>query len=136
MLLMAMMGAGGAAYGPLPTGGEDEAPNTSSSITLTVKTDGTWTVTGTTLGLIASGSWITPNGLATGDYHIRMEANTGSFDSGTTGSDLALTSNRSWTLTQSGMGDKSVTFTISLKNASGGTVLASANGSMSVSVLA
>jgi hypothetical protein len=49
------------------------------------------------------------------EYTIRFDVTSGSLTSGTTGSDLALTSNRSFVVTQNGAGQKTCTGNLILK---------------------
>lgn len=58
-----------------------------------------------------SGQWVLPADMAP-FYECRATVTSGSLDSGTTGSWLALTSNRSWSITQSGFGSRSCIFTL------------------------
>lgn len=72
--------------------------------TYTLESDGDVVSSTTTLGSIDIGDWISPKSAAPSDYEVRATLNSGTLTSGTTGSWLALTSNRSWTLTRIAFG--------------------------------
>lgn len=70
--------------------------------------------------------WCTPAANA-GNYEARVTVTVGSLSSGTTGSWLALTSTRDWTLQETTPGNTSnCTFTIEIRPAGGGSTLTSA----------
>lgn len=71
------------------------------------------------------GTWCTPTGNAP-LYQCKMTLNTGTFTSGTTGSFLALSSTRTWVVTQSVLGVKNVNATIEISDIATGTVRATA----------
>jgi hypothetical protein len=71
------------------------------------------------------GNWVTPTGNA-GLYEVRATLNSGAVSSGTTGSWLALTSTRTWTVTRGTVGVSSANLTIEVRRASDGVVLGSA----------
>lgn len=96
-----------------------------ASLTLTYGSNGSITLTGAVGGQLVSASWVMPTDLAPGAYHIRADVTSGAFTSGTTGSDLALTSSRSWKIQITGAGEASVTATFTLKDGLGGDTLAS-----------
>lgn len=84
-----------------------------------LKTDGTYTSTGT-----ASGNWITPTSLAPGAYTIRAHVNSGSTPSGSAlDTDLALSTQRSWLITQSGPGSKVCDLLLTIKDGVGNIML-------------
>ena len=57
--------------------------------------------TGATTAYVDTGSWLTPESKATGGgYEIRATLNSGTLATGTTGTWLALTSDRAWTVDQ------------------------------------
>lgn len=75
--------------------------------------------------------WITPTSAASGSYEARATLNSGTLTSGTTGSWLALSSTREWTVEASvGMADASLTIEIRR----GSTVLDSATVTLSAQV--
>lgn len=81
-------------------------------------TDGTGTATNQ-----AGFNWVTPTSLAPGAYTIRAHVAAGSTPSGSTlDADLALSSQRSWLVTQSGAGTTSSTLDLTLKDGGGNTV--------------
>lgn len=78
------------------------------------------------IGSTKVGQWITPSTGAPGGYYIRADVTSGSIDgsSSATGVDLALSSARSWSVTQTVAGTKTATLTITIKDGPGGNVLA------------
>lgn len=104
-------------------------------VTYTVGSDGTLLVTDATFGTIASYNWITPTTGSTTHY-VRATLTSGTFSSGTTGSWLALTTNRAWvTEVTSSFGTKSTSALIEIATDSGGTnVVVSANVTLEATV--
>ena len=68
--------------------------------TYTLESDGDVIIATTVDGSLDAGDWISPKASAPSDYEVQATLNAGTLTSGTTGSWLALTSNRSWTLTR------------------------------------
>lgn len=66
------------------------------------------------LGPVSIGSWISPTSAAPGSYEIRADVLVGSV-SGTTGSWLALTSNRQWSVGLGAPGYASAVITVSIR---------------------
>jgi hypothetical protein len=62
------------------------------------------------------GDWVIPNGSAAG-YECRLTATTGTFSTGTMATWLALTSTRTWTVTQATVGVKQAIGTIEIRDA-------------------
>lgn len=93
-----------------------------AGLTLTYGTNGGLSLTGQVGGSLFNGAWKTGDSFA-GEY-IRCDVSSGSFSSGTTGSDIILSSNRTWTLTLPGSGDSTVIATFTIKDGFGGNVLA------------
>lgn len=94
--------------------------------TYTLESDGDVVTATTPGGSIDAGDWIDPKANAPSDYEVRATLNSGTLTSGTTGSWLALTSNRSWTLTRVTVGAANqVQLTIEIRKGSG-AALASA----------
>ena len=62
--------------------------------------------------------WLTPTSSAPSNYEIRMTLNSGALTSGTTGSWLALTSSRTWTLATDGAANT----TVEIRKGSGATL--------------
>lgn len=87
-------------------------------------------VSSTTNGNVTEGLWVTPAALAPGAYTIRVHVDSGTLSAGTEDTDLALTSNRTWTVSQADVGSSSATLTFTLKDGSGNTV---ASGQMTLS---
>lgn len=84
--------------------------------------------------LVDSGDWITPKAAAGADYECRATVVSGTFTSGTFGSWLALSSTRTWTLTQTTLGTSTASMLIEIRRASDGTVLDSATISFEATV--
>jgi hypothetical protein len=98
----------------------------SQTATYTLESDGDIVRATTPLGSADIGDWIIPKASAPGTYEVRATLNSGTLTSGTTESWLALTSNRSWTLTRIIVGAAdTVDLTIEIRRGSG-SVLASA----------
>lgn len=98
-----------------------------AGVTLAINSNGTLVVTGTNAGTLDSYNWITPTTGST-SYYVRATLIGGSFSSGTTGTWLALTSNRTWTVTQSGAGTKTANATFEIASDSGGTNIVASAG--------
>lgn len=95
--------------------------------TYTLESDGDVLSVTTPGGSVDAGDWIDPKASAPSDYEVQATLNAGTLTSGTTGSWLALSSNRSWTLTRATVGTATqVDLTIEIRRGSGAT-LASAN---------
>jgi hypothetical protein len=109
----------------------------SSSAQLNVNSNGT--VTADVLNdlappyILAADDWVVPKDVAPSDYEVRATLNSGSLSSGTVGSWLALTSNRSWSVSAVGS-SSSQTADLTLEIRQGANVLASAVYSLSASV--
>lgn len=83
----------------------------------------------TTSGTVALENWVTPTSAAGASYEAQVTVTSGVLTSGTTGSWLALNSTQTWNLTRpnpAGVGSDACTFTIEIRQASSGTVLATA----------
>jgi hypothetical protein len=98
----------------------------SQTATYTLESDGDIVRFTTPLGSGDIGDWISPKSAAPSNYEVRATLNSGSLTSGTTDSWLALTSNRSWSLTRVVVGAADqVDLTIEIRKGSG-AVLATA----------
>lgn len=98
----------------------DPSETGGASVTLTLNTNGTATITNGA-GTLASWNWITPTFYAASAYQnkARVTVTSGAFTDGdSTGSDVALSSQRSWSVTSLGSA-ASVSFKLELKNAGG-----------------
>lgn len=69
--------------------------------------------------------WVTPTGAASA-YECYVTVTSGSLSGGTSGSWLALSSTRTWTVTRSSLGTKTCTFTVDIRKVGTTTVLDSA----------
>ena len=95
----------------------------SQTATYTLESDGDVVRATTPLGSSDIGDWIDPKASAPSDYEVQATLNSGTLTSGTTGSWLALTSNRSWTLTRATVGAADqVNLTIEIRKGSGATL--------------
>jgi hypothetical protein len=118
---------GGPAFA-LPAGatGDISVVGVSAVTTLSMNSAGTFSIAGNTLGVLQSGNWVTPTLFAPGAYTIRVHQNSGTAITGSAlDSDLALSSNRSWTLTEAAIGTLTANLTLTLKDG-GGNVVATA----------
>ena len=94
--------------------------------TYTLESDGDVIIATTVDGSLDAGDWISPKASAPSDYEVQATLVSGTLSTGTTGSWLALSSNRSWTLQRVTVGVATqVTLTIEIRKGSG-AVLASA----------
>ena len=101
----------------------------SQTATYTLESDGDVVTVTTSGGSVDAGDWIDPKASAPSDYEVKATLNSGTPNGGSsaTGSWLALTSNRSWGVTQVVVGVATqVDLTIEIRKGSGAT-LASAN---------
>lgn len=115
-ILCLMLGVGGARITTPPNGIAVDPADANWN----VNSDGTYSVSGP-----GSGNWLEPpNASLAALYEIKVDVTAGSFSSGTTGAWLALSSSRSWTRTLIG----SVTFDVSFRLASDGTVVHTTTG--------
>jgi hypothetical protein len=85
------------------------------------------------------GEWTTPSSAgigSSGGYYIRADIVSGSVDgtSSATGTDLALSLTRSWSVTQNTIGSHAVTLTITIKDGSGGNTLATGTVTLTADV--
>lgn len=77
------------------------------------------------------GSWIDPkNNMST--YECRATLTSGTFNSGTAGSWLALSSTRTWEIQVNPVGFKETVFTIEIRKIGGSTILDSASVTLQV----
>lgn len=81
-----------------------------------------------------SGEWLV-SGSASG-YDVRATLNSGSLDTGTTGSWLNLGTSRAWTVVVTEVGSQSANLTIEIRPAGGGATLASATVTLNCTVSA
>lgn len=121
---MALLGTGGGPVYRLDTDVyiDNAISPTDASTTLNINSDGTVVATGANTGTLASYNWITPTTGST-TYYVRATLTSGTFTSGTTGTWLALSSNRSWNTayTSDTPGNKATTATFEIATDSGGT---------------
>jgi hypothetical protein len=91
--------------------------------TYTLESDGDVMSATTGGGSVDQGDWISPKASAPSDYEVQATLVSGTLSTGTTGSWLALSSNRSWTLTRVvvGVADQ-VELTIEIRKGSGATL--------------
>ncbi len=82
--------------------------------------------TGTGGAYVDSGDWITPKAAAGINYEARVTVTSGTLSSGTSGSWLPLNITRTWTVTAVST-IKTCTFTLEIREATSGTVVASAS---------
>ena len=119
-----LLGSGGPAYA-LPAGGTGDVSSggTAAVTTIAMNSNGAYSIAGNTLGVLQSGNWVTPTVYAPGSYTIRVHQNSGTAVTGSAlDSDLALSSNRSWTLTEAAIGTLTANLTLTLKDGGGNTL--------------
>ena len=93
--------------------------------TYTLESDGDVISATTSGGSVDEGDWIDPKANAPSDYEVQATLNAGTLTPGSsaTGSWLALTSNRSWSLQQITIGQATqVDLTIEIRKGSGATL--------------
>jgi len=92
--------------------------------TYTLESDGDVVTATTDGGSVDAGDWISPKASAPSDYEVKATLNAGTLTSGTTGSWLALTSNRSWSVTQivNSGSSNAADLTIEIRKGSGATL--------------
>ena len=106
----------------------------SQTATYTLESDGDIVATTTPVGAVDVGDWIDPKAAAPGTYEVLATIVSGSLSSGTTGSWLALTSNRSWSVTRGSLGDATCIITVEIRKG-GGATLASATIELTAEVI-
>lgn len=113
----------GPAYA-LPAGGTGDVSTAIAAVTtLAMNSAGTYSIAGNTSGVLQSGNWVTPTAFAPGAYTIRVHQNSGTAVTGSAlDTDLALSSNRTWTLTEAAVGTLTANLTLTLKDGGGNTV--------------
>lgn len=96
----------------------------SASVLLTYESDGTIStfLTQGSDNADALGNWIDPLSSAPGNYEIKATLSSGTLTSGVTGTWLALTSDRSWSVSRSTTGTTSATLTIEIRDDGGPTL--------------
>ena len=77
-------------------------------------------------GDVDIGDWVEPRAAAGGDYECKVTINSGSLTTGTSGSWLALSSTRTWTIVQGVLGSSNVNFTVEIRLVGSTTTLDSA----------
>lgn len=99
---------------------DEETTPTSATCSLALTQAGLITTTGN--GSSADPTWCVPKNLTVGDgYWARLDVTAGSSPTGSaTGSWLQLSSTRTWTWTQAGLGSTSATFNLRIAEDSGG----------------
>lgn len=89
----------------------------------TLESDGDIISFRTSVGAVDIGDWISPKEAAPGTYEVRATVVSGSLSSGTTGSWIALTSNRTWVVSGSiGGGESSCVLTVEIRKGAGSTL--------------
>lgn len=100
-------------------------PNDASA-TYTIANTGVESQTTSSSGLFTLGNWVTPTGNAA-NYECRLTVSSGTFTGSSTGSWLACSSSRSWTVSQTSIGTNSADGTIEIRRASDLVVVATAS---------
>lgn len=129
--MCAFFGAGGAVITLAASYSPSDVATSPASATCTfgLTAAGDVTVNGADVG-----DWITPKG-GFGNYECNLTVNSGSTPTGSaTATWLNLGTNRSWTISQSGVGTNTSNCTIQIRLASSGAVLDSATVTFSATV--
>lgn len=92
--------------------------------TYTLEADGDIITATTAGGSTDAGDWIAPKAAAGGNYEVKATIVSGSVSSGTTGSWLALSSDRTWTRSRVTTGTDTLVLTIEIRRTGTTTVLA------------
>lgn len=111
---------------------EDSVEGVPAGTTFGVHTDGLWYATGDNFGNLGSGTWCTPTANA-GNYSVRWTITNGTLTSGTSGTWLAVTSNRTWYVQRSLTGSKQCIGTVEIAATSNTAVILATS---SVTILA
>lgn len=120
-VLNVLLGLGGARVVP-PSYNVTDTGDTTAHAGIEFKADGSVTGLRVFQGNEDLGNWIEPPSLAPGAYTIRADVLSGTLTTGTTGTDLALSSSRSWTVQRNSEGTSTVQLQLSIKL--GGSVVA------------
>jgi len=104
----------------------------SAGVNFVVNSDGTILVNGDNSGALDNYNWITPTTGSTAHY-VRATLISGTFNTGATGTWLALTSNRSWVVRVFIAESRSTTATFEIATDSGGTNIV-ASGLVTINV--
>lgn len=127
-----MIGAGGASA-TVTLGAsynvDDLTTGSAASASFSLESDGD-IITALSSGSTDQGDWLNPKSAAPGAYEARATLDSGDTPSGTLGSWVALSSTRTWGLSQVGIGAKSCVLTIEV--GLGGVALDTTSVSMSV----
>ena len=135
MLMMPLLGMGGGTIGTVTLSGRSVTPTATdpadSEAGFRLGTDGKIyrrLTFGGAYNEIVSAEWLDPKDAALADqYEALATVTAGTLTTGTSGSWIALTSDRDWTKTQTSVGTSTVTFTLDIRQAPGGPTLASAS---------
>lgn len=132
--LATLSGAGGSGgtVVVLANASVDDANSGSAEASYSLTTAGDVFGTSTLNGAVDIGDWISPNSAAPGSYEARADVVSGSVTGSATGSWLALTTTRTWTLARSTPGVSAARLTVSIRL--GVTTLTSATIDLSVQV--
>ncbi len=115
-VMLATYGAPGVINGSLPNGGVSDP----ADATWQLSNDGSYSISGA-----SAGNWVDPaSSTVAAYYQVKVDATSGAFSSGGTGSWLDLSTSRAWTKTSVG----SVTFTVTIREKASGTVRSTQTG--------
>jgi hypothetical protein len=87
-----------------------------------------------TNGDISLGDWIDPVSAGTGNYEVRASGLSGDTPGGTFDTWLNLGTNRQWTISRSSNGTSGCSFTLEIRPAGGGSILATSSVSLDATV--
>lgn len=122
--VIAVIAASGGPRVSLADGTTTSSGLPNQTATYTLEADGDIITATTAGGSVDAGDWISPKAAAGGNYEVRATVVSGSVSSGTTGSWLALSSDRTWTRSRVTSGTDTVVLTIEIRRTGTTTVLA------------
>jgi len=131
--ILAILASGGAAFSV--GGNASDTLAAADSVTRTYKSDGNINDTPLSTGVAVDvGDWVNPLALAPGSYYVNFHVVSGSAASGTFDTDLALSSNRSFSVQKVGSGSAALVVTVTIKLGSGGPTVVSGNVTLTANV--
>lgn len=113
--MAASAGGGGGAVVALTNQDIGAFDSGAASCSYSLQSNGVIQQSTSVVGVLPIGNWISPTSAAPGSYECRADLVSGTLSSGTTGSWLALTSSRAWSLTRLSPGSSSAELTISIR---------------------
>jgi FlaG/FlaF family flagellin (archaellin) len=124
-LAAAIMSAAVAEQVTLPNalGVGDFGLGVNAEVTASINSNKSYSISGVNAGVVAAGTWLIPASADAGDYEIEFHQNSGDAVTGTLDSWLALSSNRSISLTRTVAGTSTAEIRIRIRRASDSVVV-------------